>query len=56
MIRFIQVILMTTASRKRNKISLSCRIFLEIYDPLGEKQGELKRDNKLCNKIFGFVL
>lgn len=44
MIRFIQVILMTTASKKRNKISLRCRIFLEIYDPLGEKPGELKRD------------
>lgn len=35
---------MTTASKKRNKISLRCRIFLEIYDPLGEKPGELKSD------------
>ena len=44
MMRFIQVILMTTASKKRNKISLSFRIVLENYHPLGEKPGELKRD------------
>ena len=46
---------MTTASKKRNKISLSFRILGNLWSTWRKAGGAQRRHNKWCDKTFGFV-
>ena len=55
MMRFIQVMLMTTASKKRKKISVSYSILGNLRSTWRRAGRAQKRHKKWCNKTFGFV-